>query len=100
MHSTIRSASLEDLRSIRELTGRHVDITTIPGRRHVLVLDDDDGNLAAAAQLVLDGTRGHLTFLAISDEHEGEGLDVRMIGVAESICEAFGATTLDVQNTR
>lgn len=97
MTSTIRSASLEDLRNIQKLTGKRVDVTTIPGRRHVLVLDDDNGQLAACAVLVLEGARGHLRFLAIAPGHDGEGLDERMLGVAESICEAFGATDLDVQ---
>lgn len=94
MTSTIRNASLEDLHDLRELLNEDVDealLTTIPGEQYMLVLDDDDGALAAAAHLTLENQRGHLRFLAVSDKHDGEGLEQRMIDVAESICEAFGA---------
>ena len=94
MTSTIRNASIEDLRDIRALVDQDIDealLTTIPGEQYMLVLDDDNGELAAAAHLTLDDQRGHLRFLAVADRHEGEGLEQRMIDVAESICEAFGA---------
>lgn len=67
-----------------------------PGRRHLLVLDAPDGGLAAAALVDIDGDRGHLGMLAVAKKFEGCGLEDRMIGVAEALCSAFGARTLDV----
>lgn len=66
------------------------------GRRHLLVLDASEGGLAAAALVDIDGLRGHLVMLAVAQDFEGRGLEDRMIGVAEALCKAFGADTLDV----
>ncbi|HSN26162.1 MAG TPA: hypothetical protein VLT45_07745 [Kofleriaceae bacterium] len=69
----------------------------IPAHRYLLVLDNEDGSLAAAASVTLQDGRGHLGFLAIAPGSEGEHLEDRMIGVAEALCSAFGCDTLDVR---
>jgi ribosomal protein S18 acetylase RimI-like enzyme len=49
-----------------------------------------NGGLAAAALLHIDGRRGHLALLAVDKRYEGQGIENRMIGVAEQLCRAFG----------
>ena len=106
-NSTIREATPEDLDAIQRLLGtqpagsrrpEQVALDQAPGRRHFLVLDPPDGGpgLAAAAVLQIEGHRGHLVMLAVAKQFEGCGLEDRMIGVAEALCSAFGADTLDV----
>lgn len=100
MRSTIRLASREDHSRIRRLVPGDQDLSTVPGRRYVLVLDAPDAQLAATAAVTLEGGRGHLCFLAIAAPYEGERLEDRMIGVAEALCAAFGCDTLDVPRNR
>jgi hypothetical protein len=58
----------------------------------LLVVDAPDGNgLAAAALLVIQGTRGHLAMLVVDLRYHATGLDERIHGVAEALCRAFGA---------
>jgi N-acetylglutamate synthase-like GNAT family acetyltransferase len=97
MRPTIRLATSEDLPRIRQLVPGAQDLTTVPGRRYVLVLDEPRGGIAAAAGLTLERGRGHLGFLAINPDAEGERLEDRMIAVAEAVAEAFGCDTLDVK---
>lgn len=97
MRNTIRLATPEDLPRIRDLVAGVHDLRVIPGHRYLLVLDGEDGSLAAAASVTLDDGRGHLGFLAIAPGAEGERLEDRMIGVAEALCSAFGCDTLDVR---
>ena len=90
---TIRSAADDDLpRAIvllrdhgltvpRDLDPHH------PGR-HVLVLDSA-GELLAVAVLQIAAGHGHLVALATA--HADRALEDRMIGVAEALCDAFGA---------
>jgi N-acetylglutamate synthase-like GNAT family acetyltransferase len=106
--ATIREATADDLDALEQLlqtqscAGRHEAIALghEPGRRHLLVLDAPDGGLAAAALVQIEGTRGHLTMLVLAKQFEGSGLEARMIGVAEALCAAFGANTLDVPASR
>ena len=103
---TIRTAGPADLGAVARLleeAGQSFDdrtYTTIPGRRYLLVLDAPDGELAAAAQLVIEGRRGHLAMLTIARRFEGTGLELRIIGVIEAMCDAFGVDTLDVPPRR
>ena len=100
---TIRTGSVNDVPALETLLGRRVDasqLRTVRGQRHLLVLDAPDGGLAAAAMLVLEGTRGHLALLAIAPRFEGQGLEDRMIAVVEAVATAFGAETLDVPALR
>jgi N-acetylglutamate synthase-like GNAT family acetyltransferase len=103
---TIRTATPDDVPALQRLiqSGRdsiEVDqdlLTTITGRRHTLVLDAGEGKLAAVAVVTLEPPRAHLEILAIADEYRGHGLEDRMIGVAEALCDAFGCATLDVEH--
>jgi GNAT superfamily N-acetyltransferase len=72
------------------------ELSTVPGERYVLVVDAPGGGLAAAAQVRFDGPRGHLGWLAIARDHRGEGLEHRLIAVAEALCDAFGCDSLDI----
>src|SRR3954469_16500450 len=102
--ATIRSGSAEDVAEVKRLL-KDVDeaaLVPIPGRRHLLVLDSEDGGLAGAALLVIDrargheSARGHLAALAIAPELCGEHLEDRFIAVIEALCEAFGVRSLDI----
>ena len=100
MRTTIRLAKEGDLPRIRQLVHDDQDLTGSDAHRYVLVLDDENGGLAAAAAVTIDEGRGHLGFVAIAPDHEGEHLEDRMIGVAEALCSAFGCDTLDVARGR
>jgi N-acetylglutamate synthase-like GNAT family acetyltransferase len=103
---TIRTAGPEDLSAVQRLVkegGGSVDdqvATTIPGSRYLLVLDAPDGGLAAAAQLVIEGKRGHLGMLSVARRFEGKGIEDRLFAVIEAMCDAFGVDTLDVPPRR
>lgn len=103
---TIREATDEDLDAVDRLLRtqpagparryEQIALPRVPGQRHLLVLDAPDGELAAAALVNIEGHRGHLVMLAVARPFEGCGLEDRLIGVAEALCSAFGADTLDV----
>jgi N-acetylglutamate synthase-like GNAT family acetyltransferase len=101
---TIRSGSAEDIPAVKQLlTGvDEAALVAIPGKRHLLVLDGDNGHLAGAALLLIDdasaheSARGHLAALAVAPELAGERLEDRFIAVIEAICEAFGVRLLDI----
>ncbi|HUS32675.1 MAG TPA: hypothetical protein VMZ53_29440 [Kofleriaceae bacterium] len=75
-------------------------IVPVPGKRHLLILDRPEGGLAGAAVLDIDGTRGHVSALAIAPEYEGTHLEDRFIAVMEAMCEAFGVRSLDIPARR
>ena len=100
---TIRSGTAQDVSAIRRLMRGEVDpstLVTIPNRRHVLVLDAPRGGLAGAAAFVVGDACAHLSFLAISADYQGSGLEDRFIGVIEAMCKAFGAKCLDIPARR
>lgn len=102
----IREATTDDLDAVQQLLRAQpsgyslrsevIELPRASGRRHLLVLDAPHGGLAAAALIDIDGVRGHLVMLAVAQGFEGNGLEDRLIGVAEALCKAFGADTLDV----
>ena len=102
MQSTIRIGTADDVPAVQQLleetsgTGEQV-LATEPGTRYLLVLDGPDGGVAGAAQLTFDGGHGHLALLAIAERFHGEGIEHRLIGVAEALCDAFGCDTFDVR---
>ncbi len=99
--TTVRDANDEDLAEVQRLFGQRVTVNREPGRVHLLVLDSpNDGGLAAAALVKIEGRRGHLALLAVDHRYEGLGLENRMIAVTEALCRAFGADTLDVSARR
>lgn len=64
---------------------------------HLLVLNGADGELIAAAMFSIVNGHGHLHMLVVAPEaDEAHALEQRMIGVIEAMCDAYGATTLDV----
>jgi hypothetical protein len=103
---TIREATAEDEAAVEQLFRKQPTAfcgstdqlrhPRVPGARHLLVLDAPRGGLAAAALVTIDGRRGHLALLAVDHEFEGAHLEDRMIGVAEALCRAYDADTLDV----
>lgn len=104
MTSTIRLATPNDAEAIAELlndpaVGERLTnlLVTAPGQRYALVLDEDDGSLAAAAVITLDAAHhGHLELLAVSPRHAEDPIERRMVGVAQALCAAFGCTAPDV----
>jgi hypothetical protein len=106
MHTTqtVRYATADDLPSIRALMMRDPKQPRIDDhffapdpRRHLLVLDDEHGALVAAALLTIVKGSGHLLMLVVSAEaDETHALHDRMFGVVEAMCDAYGASTLDV----
>lgn len=106
---TIRTATPADLPAVKRLLGdahAHAarSLETIPDAGFWMVLDDASGGLAAAMLVTIDDDRGHrrcrLALLALAAHHHGDGLEARMVGVAEALCRAFGCDTLDVRGHR
>jgi GNAT superfamily N-acetyltransferase len=106
--STIRIGTNDDLASVQRLIRTEIDsgaaLPTIEdldrglGHQYLLVVDAPDGGIAAAAQVTLEGNRGHLGLLAVDHRFHGEGLEHRLLGVAEALCDAFGCETFDVSH--
>jgi N-acetylglutamate synthase-like GNAT family acetyltransferase len=105
---TIREATDDDLAAIDDLVRAHAPQRTPhtdrrgcePGRNHLLVLDAQGGRLAAAARLDIDAHCGHLSMLVVASDFAGAGIEARMLGVAESLCLAFGVDMIDVLERR
>jgi len=100
---TIRSGTSEDVGAVKRLLKQQVDdaaLTPIPGKRHLLVLDNPTGGIAAAAVLVIDGVRGHVSLFAVDERLAGHGLEDRLLAVIEGMSEAFGLRTVDVPARR
>jgi N-acetylglutamate synthase-like GNAT family acetyltransferase len=100
---TIRSGTPEDVAAVKQLLKQPVDdaaLTPIPGKRHLIVLDNPTGGIAAAAVLAIDGHHGHLSLFAVDERLVGHGLEDRLLAVIEAMCEAFGLRTLDVPARR
>lgn len=100
---TIRTGTTEDVGEVKRLLKQQVDdavLMPIPGKRHLLVLDNPTGGLAGASMFVVDGSRGHLSFLTVDDRFAGRGFEDRLIAVVEAMCEAFGVRTLDIPARR
>jgi N-acetylglutamate synthase-like GNAT family acetyltransferase len=99
----VRTATPEDLPAIRALMKRaRVDehLLELGPDRHLLVLDGARG-LAAAALFSIAEHRGHLLMLVVAPElDERHQLETRMFGVVKAMCDAFGATTIDVPGGR
>jgi N-acetylglutamate synthase-like GNAT family acetyltransferase len=102
--STIRIGTADDLPAVQQLidAGHRAEIpsasmlSTVMGKRYLLVLDAPDGGLAAAAHISIDGVLAHLDLLAVAPEFHDEHLESRMVGVAEALSAAFGCKALDV----
>jgi N-acetylglutamate synthase-like GNAT family acetyltransferase len=97
---TIRKASPKDLPEIERLLseaaerGAHQQLPVRqPGRHHLLVVDAPHGGLAAAALLLIQRGRGRLSMLVVDARYAG--LERQVIEMAEALCRAFGARTLD-----
>jgi N-acetylglutamate synthase-like GNAT family acetyltransferase len=92
--ATIREATPDDLADVQRLLHEYSEraLETIPGRRYMLVLDaPDGGGLAAAALVHIERARGQLALLVVAPRFAGQGIEERMIGVAEALCEAYAA---------
>ena len=94
--ATIREATEDDTPALRRLLGPQTFDERVPGRHHVLVVDGTDGHLAAAAVVDIEGAQGHIARLVVAAGFAGDGLEQRLIGVAEALCRAFGAETFEV----
>lgn len=70
--------------------------STDTGRRYALVLDDDDGGIAAAAVVTMAAHDARLELLAVEPGYRERGVEERMLGVAEALCDAFGCDRLVV----
>ena len=55
----------------------------------------DGGGLAAATLLLIQRGRGRLSMLVVAERYEGTGLEQQVIEMAEALCRAFGARTMD-----
>lgn len=101
--NTIRLATGDDLAAMQRLiaddAASALDLrstTSDGGHRYVLVLDDDRGGLAAAAIVALGESEATLELLAVDPAHRETGIEKRLLGVAEALCEAFGCERLVV----
>jgi N-acetylglutamate synthase-like GNAT family acetyltransferase len=102
---TVRYADAKDLPAIRALMmrnpkQRHIDerlLSRIGRGRHLLVLDDENGAVVAAAMFSIVNRHGRLHLLVVAPEaDEAHALEQRMLGVIEAMCDAYGAKTLEV----
>lgn len=94
----VRVARVEDAASIERLLRTSGDpvavdaawLSSTPGRRHVLVVDGGDDELAAIAVVRLLPPHGHVDLLAVAPEHRDVAR--RLLGVAAALCDAFGCS--------
>ena len=95
----VRSAHLADTAELTKLfarTGKAELVRLGPAavsgwldRGHLLVLDDAGAIVAAAVIDERDGA-GQLELLVVEPTRRGRGIEERMLGVIEALCEAFG----------
>jgi GNAT superfamily N-acetyltransferase len=85
--------------------GDRVDVLEIDALRergHFLILDGDDGELAGAVYVCMDGACGSIGLVSVAPGCQGRGLGRRLVAVAEALCAAVGcaAVELAVVNVR
>ena len=106
---TIRTATEGDIPAVRRLLMRDLHyrradvqlLTTVGPGRHLIVLDDADGDVVAAALFAMHDDRGQLLMLVVSpDCDDPHAIEARMFGVVEAMCTAFGSATVDVIGQR
>ena len=79
--------------------GERVDqaeVAALRERGHLLVLDGDGGDLAAAIYVCIDGARGTIGLLSVAPDHQGRGLGRRLVAVAEALCAAVGCGDVEL----
>ena len=95
----VRSAHLADTAELTKLFERagkaelvqlgHADVSGWLDHGHLLVLDDA-GTLVAAAVIDEREGAGQLELLVVEPARRGRGIEERMLGVVDVLCEAFG----------
>jgi ribosomal protein S18 acetylase RimI-like enzyme len=76
------------------------EIAALARTGHFLVLDRVGGRstgLAAAVYIRVDGDRGYFGMLSVASDLRNLGLGRRLVGVAEAMASALGATVMDLQ---
>ena len=112
--NAVRRACAADARAIVQLANRALlpepattptrdtDVLQMQERGQFLVLDRNDGTLAASLFLEITDRHATVGMLAIDPEAADAGLAQRLVSVAELLCEAEGCSSLelDVASTR
>lgn len=103
--STIRYATDEDLPAVTTLLAGRVSERLLAHACHdreVLVLRALDGALLGAALFSIARGRGHVHVLVadVQAQADAHACEERLLGVVEAMCDAYGATTLDVPGRR
>jgi len=62
-----------------------------------LVVEQDDGTLAAAVYLQERGEGAYLGMLSVAKTAQGHGLGTRLVGCAEALAEALGCRWVDLK---
>ena len=103
----VRHGTADDLPAVAHLLdrdrdhdrGSSIDPHTLAGlvdHGHLLVLEHGC-DLGAAAHVVIDHAHGALDLLVVDPALHGLGIEDRMTGVAEALCEAYGCASMDVR---
>jgi GNAT superfamily N-acetyltransferase len=62
-----------------------------------LVLEDEQGQLAGAVYVKIDGSVGYFGMLSIDPSRQGQGLGRRLITAAEDHCRTAGCTEMELE---
>jgi predicted N-acetyltransferase YhbS len=76
------------------------EITTMlaePNAEFVVIDTDDPAELAAAAWVEVNGTRGHLAMLSVDPAFQGKGLGRLVVSAAEDHCRRARCEALDLE---
>lgn len=72
------------------------EIVRMMGSGEFVILEHESG-LAGAVYVQVTAQRGYFGMLSVDPDWQGEGLGVRLVRIAEAICEAMGATYVDLK---
>jgi N-acetylglutamate synthase-like GNAT family acetyltransferase len=95
----VRTASSADLAALRALG---LDDETlrlplaIPGARYLLVLDAQDGSIAAAAHVLIEPPRAILALVAVQRAYANREVGEHLLSVVVALCETFGCRSLEM----
>lgn len=73
------------------------DIVRMMKSGDFVTLEHEATGLAGAVYVQVEGRRGYFGMLSVDPDLQGAGLGVRLVRIAEALCEAMGAAFVDLK---